>query len=131
MAFIFNSEEERVAIEGTDELTHPYMKTYSEARWYDHENSPATLCQGEMPVTESHYKQQPEMRPLTLDGLRVSHNDLTTFQGFWSILWSSETRYRTDVVYDDKFRSVVVFGKVDIEVALRPVRDDARLGRIL
>lgn len=133
MAFKFNSEEERVAIEGVDESTHPYLDTYNETHWNKSEKSPTRLRQGQISVTGCQYKpeERPDMLPLTIDGLRVSQVDFTAFQGLWSILWSSNMRAARDIVHDDGFRSVVIFGKGDIELALRPLQVDPETGRLL
>lgn len=124
MAFHFNKEEERLAIEGADELILPYLRTYNESRWFGNKNWPTRVCQGDISAAVPDSNAQPPLLPLTLDGLKASHDELTTLQGFWSILWFNDRYQQHDVLYDDGFRSVIMFGKAGLELSLRPLHED-------
>lgn len=131
MEFHFNTEQERLALTGADEEIRHCLETYSEAVWRDKRSQkewPNRFCQNEIFVTGSTHTQQAGLPYVTIDDLQNSHDDLTNFQGFWSVLWLNEAPHKDDIVYDDQFRSVIVFGRAGINFALRPLQDDP-LGR--
>lgn len=123
MAFNFQSDEERLALEANDVDTYPQMGLIHRARFYSRKER-FKLCRSAMSVTSTDHSGQ----PLTVDYLQQFADALGPFRGNWYIRWYGNERQPEDVDLDDNFRGVVAFGTLDFNI--RPMQNDAETPKL-
>lgn len=125
--FKFNSNDEKLALTANDMDIYPQLGIFNQAMWSNQEHYPHKLYHNDVRFTRSH--EQPDMLPVTINGLGEFHDGINDINGFWSVFWFSDRLSSNDFVYGDEFRRVVVFGSM--ELAIRPVQYDGEIPRIL
>lgn len=124
MAFEFSSDDERIALAGTDPEVYPHLGIINTSRWKLNEQYDPRFRMSdpdELKITGYHYSGQPGMLPLALKDLETFANCLISLTGNWVVNWNGATLDNHDHVNADGFRCVVACGVVDLTI--RPLQD--------